>query len=294
MILTSLIAIFLILLFPLDALAWGPATHLEYASRALGEIAVFAPAVKMLLTRFQDHFLYGSVAADITLGKGLRGYLYNCHNWTVAFDIFNHRAKKDHQKAFMLGYLGHLAADTVSHNLFVPFKMIRSWKTKFLQHVYWEMRMDLSVPDKYWKLMEELSDPAFEEDDALLEGALKRTFFSFKTNKKIFNSLLVIQRMRHYRTMALSVADKAALKLEPHDIHDYKELATASVIDFLKNLENSYVLKADPTGKKRMVEARNVIRQIRAADQKGEMDRETEFSWLKNTKAKFQQELYAS
>lgn len=293
MIVSVLITAVLLAMIPHSAWAWGPATHLEYASNALLEIAAFAPAVKALLSRYSDHFLYGSVAADITLGKGIRGYLYNCHNWQVAFDIFHKQAKKDHQKAFMLGYLGHLAVDTVSHNLFVPYKMVRSWNTKLLKHVYWEMRMDLSVPEKYWELMEKFTTSSFEDDDALLEGSLKRMFFSFKTSKKIFNSLLVLQRMRHYKTMAVTVADKSEYKLDPHDIADYKKLAQASIIDFLKNFENSFCLKADPTGRARMADARLLVSQLRQAKLKGELNHESEAKILTQTKQRFREMLYA-
>lgn len=264
-----LLAFTSLVLLPSLAHAWGPVTHLEYAGHALSSLAIFAPLVKKLISKYQDHFLYGVVAADITLGKDLRGYLYNCHNWEVAFDLLEDKAKKDHERAFMLGYLGHLAADTVAHNFFVPFKMIRSWNTKLLNHVYWEMRFDLSVPEKYWKMMGEFKNSRYADDDALLEGHLKRTIFSFKTNKTIFNSLLMIQRLRHYKKFAHKYAAKSIWTISEEDIKIYKKLAVEAMIDFLKNPQKSYCLKADPTGKLKILYAREIIKQLRHASKQG-------------------------
>lgn len=283
---------FLFFLIPTDAFAWGPATHLEYASHALQHLALFSVATRKILEKYKDHFLYGSIAADITLGKNARGYLYNCHNWKVAFDLFHKKAKKDSQKAFMLGYMGHLAADTVAHNYFVPFKLIRSWKTKLLKHVYWEMRMDLSVPGKHWDTMEALAGHDYSEDDALLEGHLKRTIFSFKTNKKIFNSLIILQRMEKYKKLALNIADKSVWVLDDKAIRNYKKIANNSVIDFLKNLEESYCLQADPTGKLKMLYARDIIKNLRLADKQDELSPQLEDLILKKIKSQMEKGIY--
>lgn len=272
--------------------AWGPATHLEYAGHALNSLALFAPLVKKLISKHQDHFLYGVVAADITLGKDLRGYLYNCHNWKVAYDLFENKAKDNCQKAFMLGYLAHLAADTVAHNFFIPYKMIRSWNTKLLNHVYWEMRFDLSVADKYWKMMGSFKDERYAKDDALLEGHLKRTFFSFRTNKKIFNSLLMIQKLKHYKKLALTYASKSVWKLSEQDIKNYKKLAIASMIDFLTNFEKSYCLNADPTGKLKIVYARDMVAQLRQASKGGTLTQKGEHHFLQDVKKQFSAGIY--
>lgn len=39
-----------------------------------------------------------------------------------------------------------------------------------MNRVYWEMRFDLSVPEKYWKMIGEFQDPKYAADDSLLEG----------------------------------------------------------------------------------------------------------------------------
>lgn len=284
--------VLVIILSPSLAEAWGGITHLEYAHGALAVLSGFPLAVKKLLMKETKHFLYGSVAADITLGKNLRGYIYNCHNWRVALDLLQHQAKSNSQKAFMLGYLSHLAADTVAHNFFVPYRLILSWKNRFFQHVYWEIRMDLTVDTTYWKLLEDFLHDDFSDDDALLEGHLKKTFFSFKTNKKIFNGLIALQQFKKYKEFVFQADQKSSLTLTKQDILNYKTLAQNAVIDFLKNLDQSYCLDADPTGKLKMLYARDATTQLRALSKKGELTPKKEYHLLKLIKQHLQESIY--
>lgn len=276
-----------LLISPGNAYAWGPATHLEFANHALYSIGLFVPLVKKLLAKYPDHFLYGSVAADITIGKGLRGYLNNCHNWYVASDIYHSKAKKHPQKAFMLGYLAHLAADTVAHNFFIPFKMIKSWRILLLNHVYWEMRMDLTVPEKYLKVIEKLKGDDFADDDKLLENHLKRTIFSFRTNKKIFNNLLLLNRVKNYRKMARAVTGKSTLRFSKGDIRNYKNLAARSVVNFLSSPKKFINSQPDPTGKLKILYAKETAKKLKRAKKKGKLSEKAERRFLRDVKKQF-------
>ena len=273
-----------LLLIPSVCHAWGAPTHIEFAGRALAALPLLAPLVRRLLRRHEDHFLYGSLAADITLGKDLHGAYHNCHNWRVALDLYHNRARTDSQKAFMIGYLAHLAADTVSHNYFVPFKMILSFRSRLLTHIYWEMQMDVTVPERYWRLLDRCSGRHFDEDDLLLSRHLKRTFFSFRTNKRIFSSLILFQRLGHYRRVAERVVKRARLKIDPDDVKNYKRLIHGAVIDFLKNLEKSYVLDADPTGELKMLYAKETVRKVRRLVRNGRFTEEQQNYFFRTVK----------
>jgi hypothetical protein len=45
----------------------------------------------------------------------------------------------------------HLAADTYSHNYFVPLQLIVSFRARALKHVYWEARFDAMQPESDWR-----------------------------------------------------------------------------------------------------------------------------------------------
>ena len=208
-------------------------------------------------------------------------------------EIFE-KAPLDSQKAFMLGFMGHLAADTVAHNYFVPYKLIRSFNSKMMGHVYWEVKMDLSVPDIYWKMFKKFAETDYSDNDGLLEGHLKRTFFSFKTNKKIFNGLLMLQQMRQYRSTISTLAQNSGWQISSMDTQTYKTMAIDAMIDFFTHFEKSYVLKADPTGKSRMVYAREMIDGLREHTKNGILTPNQTGLLLTNIKDKMQNGIYQS
>src|SRR4051812_2507801 len=76
-----------ILFYPTHALAWGPLAHLNFSSQALANLHVVQPSMRLLLQDCANEFLYGSLAADIIVGKNLSRYLYHCHNWKVGFGV---------------------------------------------------------------------------------------------------------------------------------------------------------------------------------------------------------------
>ena len=57
-------------------------------------------------------------------------------------------APNDRLKAMGLGYLTHLAADTIAHNLFIPRQLVLTSSTAGLGHSYWEARMDTHLDER--------------------------------------------------------------------------------------------------------------------------------------------------
>jgi hypothetical protein len=55
------------------------------------------------------------------------------------------QAATDAERAFALGYLSHLAADTIAHNHYVPYHLARYARSKGPRALYWEMRADRFV-----------------------------------------------------------------------------------------------------------------------------------------------------
>jgi len=251
------------LLIPSDAYAWGPGAHMSYALHALANVDQFAASIQPLLSRFPDVFLYGTIAADIILGKKFAGELYHCHNWPIAFQLLK-GAQSDRQKTFIYGYLGHLSVDTVAHNFYVPYKIIGSYEAMTLRHTYWEMRFDLKMDPKVWTTLEEVAGGDFTDLDEFLEKSLKRSIFSFKTNKNIFNSLLLIQRMNKWRRAAELLTKVSAYSLEEKEVREFKSLCHEVLLEFLSDPEKARVLKADPSGKLKLLYAKEMVKDLRS------------------------------
>src|SRR5688572_1590912 len=100
----------LLLVCPEPAWAWGPSAHLYFGLQILEKISMLPSGLQVLLGFHQPQFLYGSISADIIVGKKFIAYRHHCHNWAVGMDLLK-RANDDSLKAFMLGYMSHLAAD---------------------------------------------------------------------------------------------------------------------------------------------------------------------------------------
>lgn len=277
-----------------DACAWGPITHVDYAYTALQDLSAYTGVVKELLSRFPYDFLYGSLAADITLGKDYVDYVHNCHNWRVGFLIFNEAREKgtERQQSAALGYLSHLAVDIISHNYFVPYKTIRSYPTRTLGHVYWEMRFDAKRPKKMWNLAREIGKMKFPQNDELFEKMLRRTLFSFKTNRRIFRSVLTLHRLKHWQTMMEKLHDQSRWKLAEKDIEDYRSLAIESVTNFLKDPDKAPCTKVDPTGEAKLLYADEMRQELKRLTRKSIIDEDQAAEFLKKAKKALRDTIY--
>ena len=252
-----------VFLEPALAHAWGPGMHVEVALGAISKIAIAAPFVRELVSKFPDAFLYGSTSPDIVVGKKYAGYFHHCHNWRMGWLILD-EAKNERQKAAALGYLVHLAADIVAHNYYIPVKTVRSFRARLLSHTYWEMRFDLGVREEAWERLQKIKELEIDEFDDLLDRVLKKTLFSFSTNKKIFNTILILQKMKAMRRSLAFYARHSRFDIEDENRQHYVDLTMESVLEFLKRPRKAMCLDVDPTGVKKIEYAKKLRKNIRS------------------------------
>ncbi|OGQ04415.1 MAG: hypothetical protein A2W61_07125 [Deltaproteobacteria bacterium RIFCSPLOWO2_01_44_7] len=277
---------------PIVAHAWGPGTHLDIALTVLQHSFWALPTVRALIETYRDDFIYGAVSPDIIVGKKYAGAIYHCHNWSIGKLILE-EAQTDMERAAAWGYLTHLAADTVAHNYFVPFKIIRSFSTRSLSHVYWEMRYDLHIPDHCWKEFKHVIRQDYRPFDHLLERVLKKTIFSFRTNKKIFNSILILQKMKQLRFGLKVYAKASRWELPERDRRHYKELTLETIKDFLRHPQQAKCLKADPAGQRKLLYAAETRKQLKDFTKEKRRNKEiTQF--LESVKQKLHRGLFDS
>lgn len=182
------------------ASSWGPGHHLEFAFRAYRNRRKFASdeTVELLRTEKNAYF-YGNLAADIINFKGYGGHYNHCHRWTI-IDAMREHATTPAERAFIFGYLSHLAADTIAHNHYVPYHLARYARSKGFGHLYWEMRADRFVVDERWKLVTALkSDKSLVQLDDLVNATVPKKAFSMRTNKLFFNHVLLISERDRWR-----------------------------------------------------------------------------------------------
>lgn len=287
-----LAALLLLLITPDHAFAWGAGFHLQLGSTVLNNLQAVEPALATLLSEYPLDFLYGCIAADITIGKKFTTYLQHCHRWPVGLKVL-HSAQSRKQEACAYGYLAHLAADTVAHNYFVPYKIMRSFSSLTMKHAYWEIRFENFIDKEIWEIGKKVSMENYRANDELLRKVLADTIFSFGTNKRIFNSILLLSRLEKWQAMLRTVSDSSSYILEESDRQEYTALSEEAVFDYLNNREKSRYFFADPTGERALATAEILRKNLRILYKSGKITRLQAIAQLEELKPKLRQSICA-
>jgi len=252
--------------------AWGSGAHTDFAMSIIADGAMLAPAIRHLLRRFPRHFLYGNLAADTVIGKNLADEHEHVHNWEVAIKLFD-LAKDDADKAFVFGYLAHLAADTVAHNYFVPKKRVESFRTITSGHAYWELRYDSFLPRAVWEVSRSIGSTPFPQQDDILGAGLKATILDVKTNRRIWNGYVrVAGSVDRWRDLMRAHAATSPTPFEREERDEFRALALEAVACFLNDLRESKTFVADPTGRGNLGAAWKIGAHLRKGTSKGIID----------------------
>ncbi len=251
-----------ILLFPEPAFAWGPGMHILVGTELLGALSLLPVAVARLLQRHPLDFLYGCIAADITFAKKYAPVGRNCHHWHVGEELYE-AADSDATRACALGYLTHLAGDTVAHNYFLPRQLLTSANTQAIGHSYWEHRMDIHLGQAYLRAARHLiTDVDHRHNDELLDRVLDRTVFSFQTNRRIFRGMIRLADHDTWQAMFDRVLDYSRWDVNDHEVGDWVRHTFDFSADYLIERKKSITAFLDPTGERALSEAKMLNREL--------------------------------
>jgi zinc dependent phospholipase C len=274
-----------VLFLPTESLAWGPGFHLQLGTSLLANLGSLPASVASVIGAFPNDFLYGSIAADITLGKKFTHYLLHCHRWHVGKRLLE-EASTDSQRACSYGYLSHLAADSVAHCYYVPISIMRSYQTLSLNHAYWEVRFDSFVDPELWTIGRRVALEHFKDNDQLLRQVISNTLFSFGTNKRIFNSILLVNRLEKWQQLMSAMNEVSRHQLNDEEREEMILLSTEAVIGILSDLGSSSWLEADPTGEHALKAAESVRKNLRILYRTGKITKDAAGAELDSLKGK--------
>ncbi len=250
-------------LVPEPAAAWGPGTHLHLGLEVLGSLTLLPSSVAGLLASRPVEYLYGSLAADIPLGKSYAPAERHPHAWHVGRETLEAAGDDPALRAFALGYLSHLAADVGAHEQFVPRMLLLTSSTRALGHSYWEHRMDARVGEDRARLARAV---VMEGDharlDRHLDEVLDRTLFSFDTNRRIFRGMVRIADDRRWQSLFDTVIENSRWDLEERETELFLREAFELTAGWLLRRGDSRAAEGDPTGRDAVTRAKRVRRQV--------------------------------
>jgi hypothetical protein len=254
-----LLAILAVALFPTEALAWTPGTHVYLGDAVLRSLSMLPSNIAGLLGAFPYDFLYGSIAADTSIAKKYAAVGRHSHSWQVGFDILD-RARDDALKAFSYGYLAHLAADVVAHNSFVPYQLAITSSTTGLGHSYWETRFETHLGEWAPRRARELILLDNSRSDGHLDRILSPTIFSTPTNRRIFRGMVVAADMESWQRVFSLMLERSRWDLKDAQISSQLTRSFEYVIDLLVRLDHAEPLRFDPSGAEPLHMAKRIRR----------------------------------
>ncbi len=236
--------------------------HILVGTELLGALGLLPAAVAGLLRRYPYDFLYGCIAADITFGKKYAPVGRNCHHWHVGEQLYK-VANTDATRACALGYLTHLAGDTIAHNFFLPRKLVTSANTQAVGHSYWEHRMDVHLGQAYLRAAYHLvTDFDQSDNDALMDRVLDRAVFSFQMNRRIFEGMIRLADHTTWRAMFDRVLDYSRWDVDDHQVAAWIGYTFDHATDYLVKRKESTAAFLDPTGERALGRAKMLNRQV--------------------------------
>lgn len=242
------LAVLLLLIWPHSAWAFGPASHVFLGANLLENLNLIPALIGDLLRAYPQSFLYGSMAADISLAKKYVPVGRHCHFWHVGEEILD-AAQNDRSRAVAYGYLSHLAADTIAHNFFVPRQLLLTSSTQALGHSYWEHRLDVQLGERYTSLAREVvMDYDHSEADVLFDSVLSGTIFSFETNRRIFRGTIRFQANDRWHSVIQRLIQSSRWDLTEETMVEYMSRAFDFIVDYLNQRRNSLPATYDPVG----------------------------------------------
>lgn len=225
---------------PTLAFAWGPLTHTYLGNELLSLGSLLPAAIYKIIRRHKKDFIYGNLMADIIVGKKYLPDHKNSHSWGFAFNLRS-AAETNQQKAFVYGYMCHLAADTVAHNSYTVNK-------KSVRHTLLEMKADCIIDKKYWQQAVFIEPKIQMRNDIFLQNSIERFIFSFKTNKRILKGVAYFTicypaRVGDFidRNLITYMPDREKIEKLHHESLD-------RIVDLFQYWEKSAALKLNPSG----------------------------------------------
>ncbi|MFZ5623456.1 MAG: zinc dependent phospholipase C family protein [Gemmatimonadota bacterium] len=254
------VVVLIALVLPEQAHAWTPGTHIYLGESVLQNLRWLPLSIADLLRAFPCDFLYGNIAADTSVAKKYAPVGRHSHAWHVGQEVHD-LAGTPALRAFSLGYLCHLAADTVAHNYYVPHQLMLTSSTSGMGHSYWESRIETVVGDKFARAAKDLIQLDHEESDRHLDRIISPTLFSVATNRRLFRGMVHLTDTPGWQLAFQVVHETSRWELTSPFVERHLAHAYESMMELLAG-ENAMARRLDPSGEVPLASAKRMRRLV--------------------------------
>ncbi len=248
------------LILPEPAHAWTPGTHIYLGESVLANLSYLPAAAADLLRAYPFDFLYGNIAADSSIAKHYAPLGRHCHYWHVGQEIHD-LASTDALRAFGLGYLSHLAADTIAHNYFVPRQLMLTSSTAAVGHSYWETRIEAHLGDAYAKAAKDVILRDHGPADAHLDRIIAPTIFSVRTNRRLFRGMVHLTETTSWQRASQVAREYSRWPLSDVDVERHLGLSFDFIVELLADAVPA-ARHLDPSGERPLKTAKEMRRRV--------------------------------
>jgi hypothetical protein len=244
-----LVGLFFAIVVPPDAHAWTHGTHIYLGETVLANLRLLPAAIADLLHAFPYDFLYGSIAPDASIAKRYVPEGRHSHFWNVGQETYDF-AENDALRAFGLGYLSHLAADTIAHNYFVPRQLLLTSSTRTMGHSYWEVRAETHLTDRFSRKARDLIQLDHSVADRYLEKIISPTLFSVSTNRRLFRGMVHLTHTKSWQRAMQAARERSRWLLSDLDVERHLAMAYDLTMDVLTEIghQSGHARGFDPSG----------------------------------------------
>ena len=144
----------------------------------------------------------------------------------------------------------------------MPLQLIISFRSRALKHVYWEARFDAMHPRADWRRLREVVGQLYPDCDELMERVIERTLFSFRTNKRIFNSVMALHRVEQWRRVMQRLGTRSQYLLAEQEVARYNHLCSQAALDMLVRGTDARCVRLDPTGREHLERAEQIRKRL--------------------------------
>ena len=242
----------LFLLLPPEVYAWTPGTHIYLGESVLANLPHFPPRWPTCCGRIPSISSTATSRPIPPSRSTTRRSGRHCHYWHVGQEIHD-LAPTDALRAFGLGYLSHLAADTIAHNYFVPRQLMLTSSTAAVGHSYWETRVEAHLGDAYARAAKDVILLDHAPADAHLDRIIAPTIFSVRTNRRLFRGMVHLTETTSWQRASQVAREYSRWPLTDEDVERHLGLS----FDFMMELLNESVSVRPPSRSVRRTAAEN-------------------------------------